>query len=104
MNFVDVIIILLMISALYRGYELGLSRQLFSTVGFLAGLFIGSFLQRFTTQLVDSPIARSLIALLTTLGLAFFLLGVGEQVGIRLKDKIAGWRLGKADGILGSDI
>jgi S1-C subfamily serine protease len=104
MNLVDVIIILLMISALYRGFELGLSRQLFSTIGFLSGLLLGSFLQRYTIQLVDTAIARSLVALMTTMGLAFFFLGVGEQVGLRLKDKVTGWNLGKADGILGSVI
>jgi S1-C subfamily serine protease len=103
MNFLDVIIVLLMISALYRGFDLGLTRQLFSSAGFIFGLLIGSFLERFTVNLGQTPIARSLIALMTTLGLAFFFLGIGEQVGVRLKDKVVSWKIGKkADGFLGS--
>jgi S1-C subfamily serine protease len=102
MNLLDVIIILLLISAVYRGYELGLTRQLFSTVGFFFGLFLGSFLQRFTIQLVHTPISKALVALMTTLGLAFFFLGIGEQVGLRLRDTVTRWKLGKADGVSGS--
>lgn len=103
MNLLDVIIVLLMISALYRGYELGLTRQLFSSVGFIFGLFLGSYLQRYTTHLGQTPVSRSLIALMTTLGLAFFFLGIGEQAGVRLKDKVIGWRLGRhVDGLFGS--
>lgn len=102
MNLLDVIIILLTISALYRGYELGLTRQLFSTAGFFVGLFLGSLLQRFTVPLVASPIAQSLVALMTTLGLAFLFLGIGEQLGLRLRDTLTRWKLGKADGGFGS--
>jgi S1-C subfamily serine protease len=104
MNLLDVIIILLMISSLYRGYELGLTRQLFSTLGFFAGLLLGSFLQRYTIQFGETPIARSLISLMTTMGLAFILLGIGEHFGIRLRDRISRWKLGKADGWFGSVI
>lgn len=103
MNFLDVIIVLLIISALYRGYELGLTRQLFSSIGFIFGLFLGSFLERYTIHLGQTPVSRSLIALMTTLGLAFFFLGIGEQAGVRLKDKVIGWRLGQhVDGLFGS--
>jgi S1-C subfamily serine protease len=103
MNLLDVIIILLMISALYRGYELGLTRQLFSSIGFIVGLFLGSFLQRYTIHLGQTPVTRSIIALITTMGLAFFFLGIGEQIGVRLKDKVTTWKIGKgADGFFGS--
>lgn len=102
MNIVDLIIIVLMISAVVRGFELGLTRQLFSTLGFFFGLLIGSFLQRYTIQFVHTPISKALIALMTTLGLAFFFLGIGEQVGMRLRDTVTKWNLGKADGIFGS--
>ena len=41
MNFIDVLIILFFISALVRGVELGMVRQIFSTAGLFAGLFAG---------------------------------------------------------------
>lgn len=102
MNILDVIIIILAISALYRGYELGFARQAFSTFGFIIGLLAGSFLQRFTVQLVSTPLSRSLMSLLTTLGTAFLGLGLGEQIGLRLKTRVAGWKINKIDGWLGS--
>lgn len=102
MNVLDIIIVILALSALYRGYELGLTRQLFSTVGFILGLFLGSLLQKFTVGLAASPTGKSLVSLMTTLGVAFMFLGIGEHVGIRLKDKVDRWKLHKADGWLGS--
>lgn len=102
MNIVDVIIILLAIIAVYRGYELGLVRQLFSTVGFIAGLLLGSWLQHYTVHFGNTASSRSLISLLTTLGIAFFLLGIGETIGVRLKYHISRFKVHKLDGILGS--
>lgn len=102
MNLLDVIIILLIISSLYRGYELGVTRQVFSSVGFVVGLFLGSLLQKLTINLGTTPTSRSLISLMTTLGLAFVFLGIGEHIGIRLKDRVDHWKLHSADGVLGS--
>lgn len=102
MNILDALIIILAISALYRGYELGLTRQLFSTAGFITGLLLGSVLQRWTVQFGDTPVSRSLIALMTTLGLAFLLLAIGEQIGVRLKSRVQMWKINKLDGWIGS--
>lgn len=104
MNLLDALIIILAVSALYRGHELGLTRQLFSTAGFIVGLLLGSVLQRWTIQLGDTPVSRSLIALMTTLGLAFLLLAIGEQIGVRLKSRVQEWKINKLDGWLGSVI
>jgi S1-C subfamily serine protease len=102
MNLLDIIIIVFVILALYRGFELGLTRQLFSTVGFISGLLLGSYLQRFTVELGDTPVSRSLIALMTTLGLAFLFLAIGEQLGARLKSRVQQWKIDKVDGWFGS--
>ncbi len=104
MNILDVIIIILLVSALYRGYELGFARQIFSTAGFIVGLLLGSFLQRYTVQLGDTPLTKALISLMTTLGFAFFLLAVGEHIGLRLKTKVTALKIDKLDGWLGSAI
>ncbi len=102
MNILDLIIILFAITALYRGHELGLTRQLFSTAGFFTGLVLGSFLQRFTVELGNDPMSRALLALLTTLGMAFLLLTVGEHIGMRLKHKVQRFKIDALDRWLGS--
>lgn len=104
MNFLDIIIIVLAFSALYRGYELGLTRQLFSSAGFILGLLLGSYLQRYTVEFGETSLTRSLIALMTTLGLAFLFLGIGEQVGARLKTKVQKLKIDRLDGWFGSAV
>lgn len=104
MNFIDAAIVIFVIGSLYRGYELGLSRQLFSSIGFVVGLLLGSWLQRFTIRLVDTQAAQSMVALVTTLGTAFLLLSLGEVVGMRLRGRVEKWKLHKADGGLGAII
>jgi S1-C subfamily serine protease len=102
MNALDVIIILFGITALYRGHELGLTRQLFSTAGFFLGLLLGSFLQQFTVESGNDPTGRAMIALLTTLGTAFFFLAIGEHIGMRLKYKVQGFKIDALDRWIGS--
>lgn len=102
MNVIDIFIILVVGVALFRGYELGLARQLSSTIGFIVGLLAGNFLQPYTTSLVDSQASRAVVALVTTLGLAFLLLAIGEHLGIRLKGLVSRLKLDKIDGWLGS--
>ncbi len=102
MNLVDIVIVALVLSALFRGHELGLVRQLGSTVGFIGGLAIGVALQPYTTNLVDTPMARSIVALLTVLGSAFVMLGIGEYVGFRLKNAFENRHFHRIDGWFGS--
>jgi S1-C subfamily serine protease len=85
---IDIAIVIFAISALYRGREIGFVRQLFSTVGFFGGLFLGAWLQHYTVHWAHSQAGRSLITLATTLGCALLLLSVGEYVGIKLKHKV----------------
>jgi S1-C subfamily serine protease len=104
MNTLDVFIIILVISALYRGHHIGLTRQVFSTVGFFVGLVLGSLLQKYTVTLGSDAISRSLITLMTTLGVAFLFLNIGEYVGTRLKIRVQQWNIDKFDRWLGSGI
>lgn len=85
---IDLIIIVVLISAIFRGREIGFVQQFFSTVGFFGGLFIGASLQPTTVKLVEGQANRSLVTLLTTLGIAFLLLAVGELIGAILKRKL----------------
>ncbi len=92
----DVLIVLLVISAVFRGREIGFVQQLFSTLGFFSGLLLGALLQPHTVTLVHGETNRTFITLLTTLGFAFLFLIIGEFVGAALKRKL---RVGKADRI-----
>lgn len=94
---IDIAIIIFAISALYRGREIGFVRQLFSTVGFFGGLFLGAWLQHYTVQWVHGDTARSLITLATTLVCAFIFLAIGEYVGIRLKHRVVFRRINVLD-------
>ena len=99
---VDILIVLFLISALFRGREIGFIQQLCSTVGFFGGLLIGAVLEPHTVSLAHSPLSRSLVTLITTLGSAFLLLIIGEYVGVVLKHKLQEKRLNTADNGLGS--
>jgi S1-C subfamily serine protease len=85
---VDVVILLLLISAFVRGRELGLVRQVFSAVGFISGLFIGAAVEPHIVSHAHSQVSRAFLTLIITLGCAMLFLTIGEYVGVMLKVKI----------------
>lgn len=99
---IDVLIIALAIGSLVRGKQIGFLRQASSTVGFFSGLFLGAWLQPYTVRLVHSQASSALVTILTTLGMAFLLLTVGEYVGLRLKHLVLFRRLNSLDNGLGA--
>jgi S1-C subfamily serine protease len=104
MNYIDGIIIVVLFVSLFRGFELGFVRQAFSTVGFFAGLAIGVLLEPYTVKLAHTQAGQSVIALITTLGLAFLMLTVGEYVGILLKNRLTVKKIDTVDNYLGSGL
>ncbi len=102
---VDIVIIVLLISAFIRGREIGFVQQAFSTVGFFGGLLLGTYLLPFTVKLAHTPLSRSVVTLLTTLGMAIVWLTIGEYFGIYTKHKVVSLnKLNKFDNIFGSVI
>jgi len=99
---VDVLIAAFAISSLYRGREIGLVRQLGSTIGFFAGLFLGAGLQPHIVPLAHSQASRALLAITTTLTCALILLTLGEALGIRLKSYVMPRPINRLDNGLGS--
>ena len=55
-----------------------------------------------TVALAHSPLSRSMITLLTTLGSAFLFLIIGEYIGVNLKHKLQDRPLNSTDNALGS--
>lgn len=98
----DIIIIVLLISAVIRGREIGFVQQAFSTVGFFGGLLIGALIEPYTVAMAHTQLSRSLVTLLTTIGMGFVLLMIGEYVGALLKHKVVALKINKFDNILGS--
>jgi uncharacterized membrane protein required for colicin V production len=99
---IDILIVIIGISAILRGHEIGFVRQLFSTVGFFGGLFIGAALEPETVKLAHSSGSRSIITIVTTLGCALILLTVGEIIGIKLKHRVMVRRINSVDNVFGS--
>ena len=99
---VDILIIVFAISALWRGREIGFVRQLCSTVGFFAGLFLGAWAEPHTLNLVHSQTLRLVVTLVTTLGCALLLLTIGEYIGLRIKYSVRLKRINSLDNGFGA--
>lgn len=102
MNVIDLLIILFVFAALFRGRDLGFVRQFLSTIGFFSGLLLGALLQPYTVKLVHGNLAESLVTLATTLGCALIFMAIGEHFGIKLKERLVKADANKYDNIFGS--
>jgi S1-C subfamily serine protease len=88
MNIVDLVIIILLISSMVRGLDIGSIRQILSAAGFFEGLLLGVLLEPQIVRYAHTTASRSWLTLIVTLGLALIFLAIGEYVGIRLKFKL----------------
>jgi len=88
MNYIDIALIIIFIGALIRGAQIGFVRQILSTIGFFAGLFLGAWIGPHVVHFAHTASSRSWLTLLLTLGFALIFLSAGEYIGIRLKSKL----------------
>ncbi len=103
MNYIDIALIIIFIGAVIRGAQIGFVRQILSTVGFFAGLFLGAWIGPHIVHFAHTASSRSWLALLFTFGCALILLGAGEYLGIRLKSKLTHRLIiDRFDGVLGA--
>ncbi len=87
MHIVDLLIILIVVSSLFRGYQVGFVRQVLSTAGFVAGLFLGSWASNFLFSHIKLAASKSLVSLLIILIVSFGLMTIGEVLGARLQTR-----------------
>jgi len=99
---IDIIIIIILIISFIRGFNIGFVRQFLSTIGFLAGLLLGAYLEKYTISLAHTSFERSFIGLLTALGLAFIGVTIFEYYAIKIKQKLVIIKINFLDSILGS--
>jgi S1-C subfamily serine protease len=104
-NWLDLFIVLFLVSAVVRGTEVGFIRQFCSTVGFFIGLFAGAWLQALLVELAGSATARALASLLITLGFALTCMTLGEYLGLLAKYRLRDAKItNKLDKILGAGL
>jgi S1-C subfamily serine protease len=87
-NIVDVVIVLFFITALVRGIELGAIRQICSTVGLFAGLFLGAFVQGKLIHFAHTPTAKAILAVVIIVAFIGIFSTLGEYVGVMLRQRI----------------
>jgi S1-C subfamily serine protease len=97
----DILIVVLAISAAYRGRTSGFIRQFCSAFGFIGGLFLGGWLQPHTVNLAQTADGRALVLILTVLGCALAGLTLGEYFGLRFKLRFFLKKINKVDNSLG---
>jgi S1-C subfamily serine protease len=103
MNAIDLLIILFIISFSMRGYHIGLVRQAGSTLGFIAGLFAGSWIGSLVIAHVQNSLDRSLASFAIVLLGSFIGMTIGEVISAQLKVRLLQNRsLNAFDGTLGS--
>jgi S1-C subfamily serine protease len=101
MNWVDVVIILLLASAITRGVQTGWLQLFLSSIGFMLGLLGGSWAAKHLAEQFSSPTVKLTVVLTLEFGLALLLFGVGEIAALRLKPHALRLRLGKLNEVAG---
>lgn len=81
MNVIDFVVLAAVVLAAVQGLRLGAVVQVLSFGGFVAGLFLGALLASITVTWVHGQSSRSVVALVTLLGVAAVCGTVGRIVG-----------------------
>lgn len=103
-DWVDLVIVVLVLLAALHGVRLGAAIQVMSFGGFWIGLLIGAALAPLVAGLVHSVVAKAVVSLVVAFGLAALVGGVGRQVGVRFWRVLRRAKLAVADASLGAII
>jgi S1-C subfamily serine protease len=104
MDWLDLLIIVFVLSAVARGLKAGVLQLLFSALGFVAGLLLGSQLARLIAPHFSGFFIKLIFILVLEFGLALFLAGVGESLSHRVKYHAVRLHLGKVNEVAGGII
>ena len=101
MVWLDGLIVIVMLAAIVRGIEMGLVRQLFSTLGFFGGLFLGIWLEG---RLIAETSVNPWASFGLIVGAIILSVAIAEIIANHLKSKIQLTRIDRADRSLGSAV
>jgi S1-C subfamily serine protease len=101
MNVVDFIVLAVVVLAAVQGLRLGAIVQLLSFGGFLIGLYFGALLASITVTWVHGESSRSVVALVTLLGVAAVCGTLGRIVGNLAFSRVHRGVVGTVDAALG---
>ena len=104
MDLLDGLILIVLAAAVIRGIDSGFVRQLFSTVGFFAGLFLGAWVESKIIHITHTTNSRTAISLIIILGFAVLFLIISELLADKLKHRIELTIIDKVDRILGAAV
>lgn len=104
MDLLDGLILIVLAAAIIRGIDSGFVRQLFSTVGFFAGLFLGAWVESKIIHITHTTNSRTAISLIIILGFAVLFLIISELLADKLKHRIELTIIDKVDRILGAAV
>lgn len=102
MNSIDYLIIIILILAFLRGLKYGFLTQVFSIIGFFGGLYLGSLLAAWVTNLGHGATIRAAIALVITFSCGIILSSLGELAGSKLRHLSKQIHLEQVDAVLGA--
>ncbi len=88
MNIVDAVVIIALISSVVRGQQIGLVRQLGSTLGFVAGLMLSISLSQWVASFASDAMLKMLLSTLTLIIVSFSMMLFGEYIGLKLKTRM----------------
>lgn len=101
MNVIDLLIVVLVIIEVVRGFEIGLFRQFCSLAGFWGGLLVGGLVAPLVLTSVQTAGAKLWLLLLIVFGSGLALGALGEWAGLVLANLAHRLRLGTLDRWLG---
>lgn len=104
MNFIDLVIVVLVVAAIVRGLLVGAVRQVVPFAAVLIGLVVGAALAPVASRLASGASTKAIASIVVFLVAAFAFGSVGELLGGRLSGVLRKWRLGIADSLLGSGV
>jgi S1-C subfamily serine protease len=101
MNWVDYLLIVMVVASGFHGLRLGAASQVLSFGGFWLGLFLGALIAPPIVGLAKGRDERSIIAIVVVFGAAFVLGGVGRLFGMRSASFLKRLHLGAVDAVGG---
>lgn len=102
MDWLDIVIIIVLIAGIVRGIDKGFARQLLPAGGFFGGLFLGASLQSTFLPSTQTATSRAALSISILLGCAFVCLAIGEYIAVKLKSRLEFSGANKADKALGA--